>query len=133
MAFIDIIAYYGWVNLALIYDEDQRNIEMAYEFKEKYDKVGTHLLDELYIDSTDPASVASLSGRLESTTKDSGARVILVFTNPVLAARLLRAGDEAVMGGSGFAWLIGSGGMEDLGMISRLSHADEPEETYGVL
>ena len=106
---------------------------MAYEFKHVYDSENTHLLDELYIDSTDPSIVNSLSARLESTTKDSGARVILVFTNSVLAARLLRAGDEAVMGGSGFAWLISSSAMKDLGMISRLSHADEPKETFGVL
>ena len=106
---------------------------MANEFKRVYDSVNTHLLDELFIDSTVPSIVNSLRARLESTTKNSGARVILVFTNSVLAARLLRAGDEAAMGGFGFAWLINSAAMADLGMISRLSHADEPEETFGVL
>jgi hypothetical protein len=119
--------------LALIYDEDQQNVEMAYEFKEKHDSTNTFLLDELYLDSTDPGVMNTLAHRLESTTKDSGARVMLVFTNPLLAARLLRAGDEAVMGGSGFAWLMNSKAMVELGTISRITHADEPPETFGVL
>jgi hypothetical protein len=37
------------------------------------------------------------------------------------------------MGGSGFAWIANSLAMKELGMIARTSHADNPEETYGVL
>ena len=47
------------------------------------------ILDEIYIDSTDTDLVNNLAERLESTTKDSGGRVMLVFAHTELAARLL--------------------------------------------
>jgi hypothetical protein len=106
---------------------------MAYEFRARYDRSKAAILDEIFVDSKDTRMVNNLAHRLESTTKDSGARVMLVFTNSVLASRLLRAGDEAVIGGSGYAWLLNSNAMINVGSISYLTHADEAAETFGVL
>lgn len=59
--------------------------------------------------------------------------MLLVFTGTVLASQLLFSGDESVMGGSGYAWILNSSAMKDLGEISRMSHSDEPSEKFGVL
>ncbi len=37
------------------------------------------------------------------------------------------------MGGSGYAWLLNSSAMRDIGVVARNSHADKPEEAFGVL
>jgi len=85
------------------------------------------------VDSDDPTLSTRLTHRLESTTKDSGARVILIFSGSVLASQLLFSGDESVMGGSGYAWILNSSAMKDLGEVARMSHADQPTEKFGVL
>ena len=84
--FLDLIVAYGWSNLAIIYDRDQRNIELAEEFKAIYDQNTMTLKDEVVLDGDDKDLPINLSQRIRSTTKDSGARVILVFTNSVLAS-----------------------------------------------
>ena len=62
--------------------------------------------------------------RLVYTTRDSGARVILVFSGPIFASLLLHAADECVMGGSGYAWILSSEAMKCLGEISRNSNVE---------
>lgn len=131
--FLDLIDKYGWSNLAIIYDRDPRNVELAETFKSMYDKDTMVLKDEVVLDGDDKDLPKNLSQRIHSTTKDSGARVLLVFTNSVLAAQLLYTGDESVMGGSGYAWLLNSSAMIDIGLNSEMSHSDRPSEGFGVL
>jgi ABC-type branched-subunit amino acid transport system substrate-binding protein len=120
-----------WENLGLIYDQQVNNIQMAKKFKTLIP--GSYIKDELILDTDDAISYITLSRRLESTTRNSGARIIVVFSNPVLAGLLLRAADEVVMGSSGYAWIFNSEAMCKLGEIARNSHADIPRESYGIL
>lgn len=132
-AFVDIISKFQWTNLGLVYNQDLNNLKLADQFKEIYDTQNTNIWDELVVDIQDKTDSERLQHRLESTTRESGARVILVFTDPVLAAQLLHAGDESVMGGSGYAWLLNSDAMNNIGEIAKHSHADLPSESFGVL
>ena len=61
------------------------------------------LLDELIIENDDISAYNTLQQRLESSTKSSGARIIIVMTSPTLAALILKAADDSVMGGSGYS------------------------------
>ena len=58
---------------------------------------------------------------------------MLIFTDAVMAAQLLHSADESVMGGSGYAWILNSDAMKNLGEIAENSHADLEEENFGVL
>ena len=131
LALYEIVQKYEWENLGLIYDEQVNNIQMANMFKSMVPE--SNIKDELILDSNDAMSYISLSNRLDSTTRNSGARIILVFSNPVLAGLLLRSADEVVMGSSGFAWIFNSEAMYNLGQIAKNSHVDIPSESYGVL
>ena len=132
LAFADLVEHFGWVNLGLMYNQDSKNIDMAAKFKQK---LGTsiNILDEVIIDSSDKFADTRIQQRLASTTKDSGARIILVFADPVTASQFLNAGDQSVMGGSGYAWLLSSEAMLDIGRTAKLSNADEDSATYGVI
>mmetsp|Transcript_28667 Transcript_28667/g.28318 ORF Transcript_28667/g.28318 Transcript_28667/m.28318 type:complete len:932 (-) Transcript_28667:669-3464(-) len=132
-AFLDIIKNFGWSNIGLVYDQSSNNVILANTFKDNYDSTAMNILDEIVIDANDKTSSTDLTTRLESTTRDSGARVILVFTNPVLAAQLLHSADESVMGGSGYAWILNSDAMIDIAEIAQNSHADVDSTTFGVL
>ncbi|OMJ94263.1 hypothetical protein SteCoe_2602 [Stentor coeruleus] len=131
-ALYDLIMNFNWENLALIYDQQLNNLQMAKEFKKLVENT-IKLKDELILDNDDVFSYTTLSHRLESTTRDSGARIIVVMVNPVLAGMLLRAADESVMGGAGYAWIFSSGSMLNIGEIAKNSHADIPPEKYGIL
>jgi len=61
-------------------------VRLAEVFKENYNSEDAVIKDELVVDSDDIQANERLTQRLESTTRDSGARVIMVFTNSVLAA-----------------------------------------------
>lgn len=37
------------------------------------------------------------------------------------------------MGGSGYAWILNSSAMVNLGEVARMSHSDQPDEKFGVL
>jgi len=52
---------YGWSNLAIIYDRDQRNIELAEEFKSIYDQNNMTLKDEVVLDGDDKDLPINLS------------------------------------------------------------------------
>lgn len=132
-AFVDMISTYSWSNLGLIYNQDLNNLMLANEFKNIYNSDSMTIKDELVVDIQDKTDSERLQHRLESTTRDSGARVILVFTDPVLAAQLLHSGDESVMGGSGYAWILNSDAMANIGEIAKNSHADLSSESFGVL
>ena len=54
------------------------------------------LLDELIIENDDISAYNTLQQRLESSTKSSGARIIIVMTSPTLAALILKAADEVL-------------------------------------
>lgn len=131
-ALYDLIINFSWENLALIYDQQLNNLQMAEEFKRLIEDP-VKLKDELILDNDDIFSYTTLSHRLESTTRDSGARIIVVMVSPVLAGMLLRAADESVMGGAGYAWIFSSMSMLNLGEIAKNSHADIPSEKYGIL
>jgi len=126
-AFIDLIQFYNWHNLGLVYDQGVNNMRLAEVFKNNCEKV--YIKDEVVVDSQSD----NLQKRLESTTKDSGARVILVFADPTLAARLLQAGSQSVMGGSGYAWILNSEAMQNLGEVAKNSHSDLDQNTFGLL
>jgi hypothetical protein len=81
-----MLTKYEWSNLAIIYDRDIRNIELAEEFKRLHNPLTQNIKDEVVLDANDKTLSEGLSKRLSSTTKDSGARVILVFTNSILAS-----------------------------------------------
>lgn len=132
-AFVDMIKEYGWQNLGLIYDEELSHMNFAYSFKRLYDSESMQIKDEIIIDVNDPSSATTLTARLQGTTQSSGARVILVCTNPVFASQLLRAADISVMGGSGYAWIFCSDSMHDLGEISKNTHVYLDSDTFGVL
>ena len=127
----NLIEANNWENLGLIYDQQVNNIQMAKKFKALVH--GNKIKDELILDTDDAVSYITLARRLESTTRNSGARIIVVFSNPVLAGLLLRAADEVVMGSSGYAWIFNSEAMCRLGEIARNSHADISRESYGIL
>lgn len=132
MALHDLIQNYGWQNLALIYDESTNNIEIAKSLKSML-TLPIEIKDELILNEFDTMSYQTLYRRLESTTRDSDARVIVVMASPILASMLLRAADESVMGGSGYAWIFSSSTMSYIGQIAKDSHADIAPETFGIL
>jgi len=106
---------------------------MANVFKENYDSTTVTILDELVVDNEDKTSSVDLTNRLESTTRDSTARVILVFSNSVIGSQILHSADSSVMGGSGYVWILNSISMIDLPAIAQDSHADLDSTTFGVL
>lgn len=132
-AFLDVIHLFGWSNIGLVYDQSDNNVMLANTFKENYDQTKMDILDEIVIDADDKTSSNDLTKRLESTTRDSGARVILVFTDPVIGAQLLHSADASVMGGSGYAWVLNSNAMVDVAQIAQNSHADLAAMSFGVL
>ena len=56
--------------------------------------------------STNVHNAGQLRHRLQSTTKHSRARIILIMVDPLTAMNILNAADESVMGGAGYAWLL---------------------------
>ncbi|CAG9309903.1 unnamed protein product [Blepharisma stoltei] len=132
-AFFDLISNYGWENLGLAYDEKPSHINWANSFKELITGHTMKVLDEIIIDLDDKNSGVTITSRLQGTTQNSGARVILVCTDSMHAAQLLHAADISVMGGSGFAWIFCDDAMVDLGEVSMNSYADLDSSTFGIL
>lgn len=132
LAFAELVRHYGWVNLGLMYNQNSKNIDMAAKFKKSLGST-VNILDEVIVDASDKFADTRIQQRLASTTKDSGARIILIFAEAVTASQFMNAGDQSVMGGSGYAWLLSSDAMLNIGKISKLSNADEDSATYGVV
>jgi len=132
LAFAELVKHFGWVNLGLMYNQDSKNIDMAAKFKQRLGSA-VNILDEVIVDASDKFADTRIQQRLASTTKDSGARIILVFADAVTASQFLNAGDQSVMGGSGYAWLLSSEAMLNIGKIAKLSNADVDAATYGVV
>lgn len=89
--------------------------------------------DELVVDTEDEELPERLRHRLETTLKRTGSRILLVFTNSLLAAQILHAADLSAMGGVGYGWVLNSDAMRDIEAIAKNSHEDEPAESFGVL
>jgi ABC-type branched-subunit amino acid transport system substrate-binding protein len=131
-ALYDLIETYNWQNIGLIHDQDINNLQMANFFKSLV-SYPVSIKDELIIDENDYNNYFTLAERLQTTTRDSGARVMVVMTDSVHAAELLRAADLSVMGGSGYSWIFCSKAMTYVGQIAKNSYTDVQDITYGVL
>ena len=131
-ALFDIIKTYAWQNLAVVYDETYNSIQLANYFKSLL-VAPMSLLDEVILDQDDSSTFSTIYRRLESITRPSGARVVVVITDPILASILLQAADESVMGGAGYAWIFSTSAMTYIGSTSKNSNADVSAASFGVL
>ena len=132
LAFAALVANYSWSHLGLMYTQTSKNIDMAVKFKDALGN-SVDILDEVIVDSTDKFAGTRIEQRLTSTTKHTGAIIMLVFADAITAVQLLNAGDKSAMGGSGYAWLLSSEAMLHVGKIARMTEADEEEVTFAVL
>jgi ABC-type branched-subunit amino acid transport system substrate-binding protein len=132
VAVIDIVQHFGWSNLGLIHDKDTNNGQMAEKIK-KLMKSPLTVKDQVILDVDDTISTKDISYRLKSTTKDSGAKVIIVMSKATVAAQVLRAADLSVMGGVGYSWVLNSDAMTFIGSTLKNSHIQLADEDFGVL
>ena len=130
-ALFDIMKTYSWQNLALVHDKSYNSMQLSLYFKSLLVAPMT-ILDEVVLDQDDSSAFSTIYRRLESITRPSGARVVVVITNPTLASILLQAADESVMGGAGYAWILSNSAMSYIGDISRNSNADVAAASFGV-
>lgn len=128
----DLIHQYSWINIGLIQDEGLNNSQMSSTLQGLLtDPV--QVLDQLVLDSSDIIDETELNYRMQSTTKYSNARVIVVMTESNIAAMALKAGDKSVMGGAGYTWILNSDAMVNIGKVLKNSNAGLPSETFGVV
>ena len=83
---MDFINKYNWTKLGLVYDKQTNNVQLAQVFKSICEPETHKILDELILDNEEKYMESTLIHRLESTTRDSNAKIILVFTDSVIAA-----------------------------------------------
>ncbi|OMJ78302.1 hypothetical protein SteCoe_21897 [Stentor coeruleus] len=131
-AILDLINHYSWSNIGIIQDKQINNAQMSSIFKSLVQSP-IEVKDQIILDIDDTLEADSISYRLQSTTRDSGARVIVVMSLPSIAAQVLRAADQSVMGGVGFSWILNSDAMKHIGETLRDSNAGISTESYGVL
>ena len=126
MAYIDFMALNGWNSTGLIYSQTPENIVLAERFRAA--STGTITIqDELILDlfSTNVKNAGQLKHRLQSTTKHSKARIILIMVDSVTAMNILHAADESVMGGAGYSWLLSQEAIYQYGRTAKNSNADK--------
>ena len=95
------------------------------------DNAQVDFLDELLIQEDEDLQ-ANLSHRLENTTRKSGSRIFVVFTSKQRAAMILQTVDHAFIGGSGYAWVLGSDTFVGVGEIALNSSTDENFESLSL-
>lgn len=59
-------------------------------------------MDEYVISDATSVDHDVLTYRMKNITRKSGARVIIIFADAIEAAKILFAGDESIMGVSGY-------------------------------
>lgn len=132
LAVLDIIQKYKWQHIGLINNKSPNNSQMAKTIKENI-RNPVEVKDQVVLDDESFISTSQLIYRLKSTTKDSGARIIVVMTKADLATQILRAADKSIMGGEGYAWILGSDAMNDVGNILKNSVVGISDEELGVV
>ena len=131
-AIYDFISQYSWVNIGLIEDYELNNSQLSLALQDLLTSP-MQVLDQLIIDPDDLEELEGIQYRLQSTMKDSQARVIVVMCEASIASQVLSAADQSVMGGVGYTWILNSGAMIHIGETLKNSNADTPPDTYGVL
>jgi ABC-type branched-subunit amino acid transport system substrate-binding protein len=132
LAMLDLVQFYGWRNVGLINNKNSNNQQMAKTIKNNV-RDPVQVKDQVIFDDEQFISTNEVISRLKSTTKDSGARVIVVMTKATLAAQILRAADKSIMGGVGYAWLLSSDSLEDFGNILKNAVIGMNDEDLGVV
>ena len=131
-AIFDFISQHSWVNIGLIEDVDINNSQLSTTLQGLLTSP-MKVLDQIVIDPADVEELEGIKYRLQSTMKDSNARVVVVMCDASIAAQVLMAADESVMGGVGYTWILNSDAMVYIGETLKNSNADIPPDTYGVL
>ena len=129
---LDLIDYFQWRNLGVIHDNSINNMQMANTIRDVVESPLT-IFDHVILDDSDILNAAKIVYRLRSTTKDSGARVLVVMAKAKIAAQVLRAADINVIGGVGFAWILNSDAMEHIGEVIKDSFVELPSNEFSVL
>ncbi|OMJ76504.1 hypothetical protein SteCoe_24126 [Stentor coeruleus] len=131
-AFNGLINKFSWRNIGIIQDKQVNNCQMSRKLKSLM-KNPIEVKDQIIFDIDDTLEDDSISYRLQSTTRESGARVILIMSSPNIAVQVLRSADESLMGGVGYAWILNSEAMKHIGETLKNSNAGVSAESYGVL
>ena len=129
---LDLINYFGWINLGIIHDNEINNSQMANTIRDLVQSPLT-VFDHVILDDADTLNTANIAYRLRSTTKDSGAKVLIVMAKAKITAQVLRAADLNVMGGVGFAWILNSDAMDHIGEVIRDSFVELSSKEFSVL
>lgn len=126
-----IVKHFEWENIGLIYDDSISNYHMANYFK-SFLGVTDWIKDEIQFDKDYIKHPEILEERLLSTTANSHAKIMVVMTNSVLASSLLKAADQVGIGFSGYAWVLNSEAMENIGQTLQNSNTGVSIENLGI-
>lgn len=127
-----LINKFSWRNIGIIQDKQVNNCQMSRTLKSLM-STPIEVKDQIIFDIDDTLEAESISYRLHSTTRESGARVIIIMSSPDIAVQVLRSADENLMGGVGYAWILNSDAMKHIGEIMKDSNVGVSAESYGVL
>ena len=90
-AIYDFISQYSWVNIGLIEDYELNNSQLSLALQDLLTSP-MQVLDQLIIDPDDLEELEGIQYRLQSTMKDSQARVIVVMCEASIASQVLSGG-----------------------------------------
>jgi ABC-type branched-subunit amino acid transport system substrate-binding protein len=130
-AIYDLLNEYGWTHIGLIQDETENNSQMSSILRNLISSP-MNVLDQIIINPDQTINYNSISYRLQSTTRDSEARVLIIMSSADVAAQVLTAADASVMGGIGYTWILNANAMQYIGDTLRNTNAGISVETLSV-